>query len=181
LKAHVESILLRLGIPVKKLRYTCFEDEIFASALSIGTFSGKKIGVLGILQKKLCEKFDIPAEVYFAELNWDELMSEHRNTVVRFSEIPKFPAVRRDLALLVDPGITFADIERIAYQADKKLLKDVNLFDVYEGKNLPEGKKSYAVSFILQDEEKTLTDFQIESIMSKIQKKLEERLITIRN
>jgi phenylalanyl-tRNA synthetase beta chain len=131
---------------------------------------------LGILQKTLNKKFDIQADVYYAELNWNELMKEHSNTVVRFSEIPRFPAVRRDLALLVDQNVSFAEIEKIAYQTDKKILKEVSLFDVYEGKNLPEGKKSYAVSFTLLDEEKTLNDFQIESIMLKIQKNWEEKL-----
>jgi phenylalanyl-tRNA synthetase beta chain len=95
---------------------------------------------------------------------------------VTYSEIPKFPAVRRDLALLVDQSVPFAEIEKIAHHTDKKILKEVNLFDVYEGKNLPEGKKSYAVSFTLQDEEKTLNDKQIESIMTRIQKSLEEKL-----
>jgi len=166
---------LRLGIPVKKIRYKQYNDEIFSSALSIENSSGKNIGVLGIIQKSISKKFDVPADVFYAELNWDELMKEHFKTAVTYSEIPKFPAVRRDLALLVDKDVTFAEIEKIAYQTDKKLLKEVNLFDVYEGKNLPEGKKSYAVSFTLQDEEKTLNDKQIESIMSRIQKSLEEK------
>ena len=176
LKAHVENILLRLGIPASKIRYKSSEDEIFSSALSIENLSGKNIGVLGILQKPVCKKFDIPVEVYYAELNWNELMKEHLKTKVSYSEILRFPAVRRDLALLIDQNVSFAEIEKIAYQTDKKILKEVNLFDVYEGKNLPEGKKSYAVSFTLQDEEKTLNDKQIESIMSRIQKNLEEKL-----
>ena len=176
LKAHVESILLRMGIPLKKVQYKPFSDEVFSSALSIGNHSGKNFGVLGIVQKSLCKKFDILADVFYAELKWNELMKEHFNAAVTYSEIPKFPAVRRDLALLVDRNVSFAEIERTAYQTDKKTLKDVNLFDVYEGKNLPEGKKSYAVNFTLQDEEKTLNDKQIESIMSRIQKSLEEKL-----
>jgi len=176
LKSHVENILLRLGIPTSKIRYKSTEDEIFSSALYIENISGKNIGILGILQNALCKKFDIPVEVYYAELNWDELMKEHFKTRVTYSEIPRFPAVRRDLALLIDQNVSFAEIEKIAYQTDKKLLKEVNLFDVYEGKNLPEGKKSYAVSFTLQDDEKTLNDKQIESIMSRIQKNLEEKL-----
>jgi phenylalanyl-tRNA synthetase beta chain len=103
-------------------------------------------------------------------------MKEHSNTAVIYSEIPRFPAARRDLALLLDRSVSFSEIEKIAYRADSKFLKEISLFDVYEGKNLPEGKKSYAVSFTLQDEEKTLNDKQIESIMSKIQKNLEEKL-----
>ena len=176
LKAHVENILLRLGIPSSKIRYQSSEDEIFSSALRIENSSGKTIGVLGILQKSVSKKFDIPVEVYYAELDWNKLMKEHLKTAVSYSEIPKFPAVRRDLALLVDQSVSFTEIEKIAYRTDKKILKEVNLFDVYEGKNLPEGKKSYAVSFTLQDEEKTLNDKQIESIMSRIQKNLEEKL-----
>ena len=176
LKAHVENILLRLGISIKKIGYKTVENDIFSSALSIETLSGKKLGVLGILQKNNCKKFDIPAEVYYAELNWNALMKENKSNAVKYAEIPRFPSVRRDLALLLDKTVSFAEIEKIAYQIDKKLLKEVNLFDVYEGKNLPEGKKSYALSFTLQDEEKTLNDKQIESLMSRIRKSLEEKL-----
>lgn len=179
LKALVESILLRLGISAKKLVYKPVINDIFSAALSIETFPGKKLGVFGIVQKALCKKFDIYAEVYFAELSWDALMKENKNVSVKYSEITKFPAVRRDLALLIDKNASFADIEKTAYQTDKKILKEVCLFDVYEGKNLPEGKKSYAVSFTLQDDEKTLTDKQIESIMSRIQKNLEDKLNAI--
>jgi phenylalanyl-tRNA synthetase beta chain len=176
LKALVENVLLRLGISGKRLTYKSVENDIFSAALSIETISGKKLGVFGIIQKTLCRKFDINAEVYFAELNWNALMKEHKNVSVKYGEITKFPSVRRDLALLIDKSTSFAEIEKAAYQADKKLLKEVNLFDVYEGKNLPEGKKSYAVGFTLQDEEKTLNDKQIESVMSRIQKNLEEQL-----
>ena len=176
LKAYVENILFRLGISAKKLVFAQYQDEIFPVALSITTISGRKLGVLGILQKKLCKKFDIDSEVFYAELNWDLLMKEIKSQQVKFSEISKFQAVKRDLALLIDQKISFAEIEKVAFDTDKKLLKEVSLFDVYEGKNLPEGKKSYAVSFILHDEEKTLNDSQIESIMSKIQKNLEQKL-----
>jgi len=176
LKSFVENILSRLGIANKKAVYKPLEDDIFSAALSIETHSGKKIGVLGILQKALCKRFDINTEVYFAELNWDVLMKEHKNISVKYAEIAKFPTVRRDLALLIDKNVSFADIEKTAYQTDKKILKEVSLFDVYEGKNLPEGKKSYAVSFTLQDEEKTLNDKQIESLILRIQKNLEDKL-----
>ncbi|MDR0508049.1 MAG: phenylalanine--tRNA ligase subunit beta [Dysgonamonadaceae bacterium] len=176
LKAQVENILMRLGVVRKKTVYKPFSNDVFSSALSIESLSGRKLGVLGVLQKAICKRFDISAEVYFAELNWDALMKEHKNVKVKYSDIPKFPAVKRDLALLIDKNTAFADIESVAYQTDKKLLKEVNLFDVYEGKNLPEGKKSYAVGFTLQDEEKTLNDKQIESVMLKIQKNLEEKL-----
>ena len=176
LKAMVENILLRLGITSKKIAYKSFSGDIFSSALSIETLSGKQLGVLGVLQKNAFKRLDVNTEVYFAELNWDALMKENKNAQVKYSEISKYPAVKRDLALLLDKNITFAEIEKIAYQTDKKLLKEVSLFDVYEGKNLPEGKKSYAVSFTLQDEEKTLNDKQIDSLMARIQKNLEEKL-----
>jgi phenylalanyl-tRNA synthetase beta chain len=174
LKAYIENILLRSGI--RKTVYKPFDNDIFSAALSIETIAGRQLGVLGILKKGICKKFDINDEVYFAELNWDLLMKENRNLRIKSSEITKFPSVKRDLALLIDKNITFAEIEKIAFQTDKKLLKEVNLFDVYEGKNLPEGKKSYAISFTLEDIEKTLNDKQIESLMSRIQKNLEEKL-----
>ncbi|MDH8701468.1 phenylalanyl-tRNA synthetase beta chain [Dysgonomonadaceae bacterium PH5-43] len=176
LKAYVENVLLRLGITQKKVTYKPFNSDIFSSGISIETFSGRQLGVLGILTKSLCKQFDINAEVYFAELNWKLLMKENSNNKPKYSEISKYPSVRRDLALLVDNNVLFADIEKVACQTEKKLLKEVSLFDVYEGKNLPEGKKSYAVSFTLLDEEKTLNDKQIDSIMSKVIKNLENKL-----
>ena len=119
---------------------------------------------------------DIDNEVYYAELSWKSLMKEARKLQVTFREISKFPEVKRDLALLADKHITFADIKKTSMECERKLLKNITLFDVYEGKNLLPGKKSYAVSFYLQDKEKTLNDVQIDSIMSKIQKNLEEKL-----
>ncbi|MDR1562527.1 MAG: phenylalanine--tRNA ligase subunit beta [Dysgonamonadaceae bacterium] len=176
LKATVENLILRLGINNKKLAYKPFSSEIFSSALSIETLPGKQIGTVGIIAKTILKQFDISAETYFAELNWNTLIKEHNDTTIRQREIPKFPAVRRDLALLIDKNITFANIEKTALRAEKKILKEISLFDVYEGKNLPEGKKSYAVSFTLLDEEKTLNENQIESTMTKIRKNLEDNL-----
>ena len=120
--------------------------------------------------------FDIDTDVFFAELNWDLLMRETEKQSVRYTEISKYPAVRRDLALLIDKQISFAQIEQIATKTEKKLLKKVSLFDVYEGGNLPEGKKSYAVNFLLQDKEKTLNDKQIDAVMQKITLNLEREL-----
>ena len=119
---------------------------------------------------------DIETDVYYAELSWTLLMKEIKKSKVTFSEISKFPAVKRDLALLLEKNVQFAEIEKIATESERKLLKDVALFDVYEGKNLPAGKKSYAVSFYLQDEGKTLNDKQIDAIMKKIQTNLEQKL-----
>ena len=119
---------------------------------------------------------DIDQEVFYADLNWNTILSELGKHKVQYAEISKFPEVKRDLALLIDKNVTFAEIEKIAYETERKLLKKVTLFDVYEGKNLEAGKKSYAVSFILQDETKTLTDAQIEGIMKKMLGNFENKL-----
>lgn len=128
------------------------------------------------MTRKLLKAFDIDNEVYFADLNWKELMKVIRSVKISYKEISKFPAVKRDLALLLDKNVQFAEIEKIAYDTEKKLLKEVELFDVYEGKNLEAGKKSYAVSFLLQDENQTLNDKMIDKIMSKLVKNLEDKL-----
>jgi phenylalanyl-tRNA synthetase beta chain len=126
------------------------------------------LAVFGIVSKKLQKAFDIANEVYYADINWKLAMKAIKNNKVSYKEISKFPAVSRDLALLIDENIEFEQIEEIAYQTEKKLLKGVKLFDVYEGNKLPDGKKSYAVNFILQDNEKTLNDKQIDAIMQKL-------------
>ncbi|MGE0017573.1 MAG: phenylalanine--tRNA ligase subunit beta, partial [Bacteroides sp.] len=130
----------------------------------------------GVVTKKLLKAFDIDNEVYYADLNWKELMKAIKSVKVSYTELSKFPAVKRDLALLIDRSVTFAEIEKIAYDTEKKLLKEVSLFDVYEGKNLDAGKKSYAVSFLLQDENQTLNDKTIDKVMSKLIKNLEDKL-----
>lgn len=177
LKAYVENILTRLGIPSTRYEYAQFSNEIYSTALDIqAKGKGKSLGALGIISKKWLKTHDINAEVYFAELNWDMLMKEIKKHTITYADISRFPAVKRDLALLLDKNILFDQVEKIAYKAERKLLKEISLFDVYEGKNLPEGKKSYAVNFVLQDEEKTLNDKQIDTVMSKIQKSLEDEL-----
>ena len=176
LKAYVENILLRLGVDMKRVVYGRLSNDIYAEGLSITTGSGRQLGTLGIVNKKLRELVDVDMEVYFAELSWTQLMKEVKKAKVSFTEISKFPAVKRDLALLLDKGVSFVEVEKIAKDSERKLLREVVLFDVYEGKNLPAGKKSYAVSFFLQDEGKTLTDKQIDAIMKKIQTNLEQKL-----
>lgn len=175
LKAYIENVLLRLGIPADKYEYEPVSNDIYSSALIIKT-RNRVLGTLGIVAKKLLKQTDVNTEVFFAELNWDAMMKEIKKHKVTFAEISKYPVVKRDLALLLDKAVLFDQIERIARKSEKKLLKEVGLFDVYEGKNLPEGKKSYAVNFVLQDDEKTLTDKQIDAIMQKIQKSLEQEL-----
>ena len=176
LKAYVENILVRLGVDMKRLVMSQFSSDLYAAGLTIRSGAGRQLGTLGIVQKKICKQLDIDVEVYYAELSWTTLMKEIKKAAVTFSEISKFPAVKRDLALLLDKSIQFAEVEKVAKESDRKLLKSVSLFDVYEGKNLPAGKKSYAVSFYLQDENKTLNDKQIDAIMKKIQTNLEQKL-----
>ena len=176
LKAYVENILIRLGVNLKKVIFGNLSNDIYSTGVSITTTSGRELGTFGIVNRKICKAMDIDFEVYYAELSWTLLMKETKKNKVIFSEISKFPAVKRDLALLLDKSVQFAEIEKIAEESERKLLKKVSLFDVYEGKNLPAGKKSYAVSFYLQDETKTLNDKQIDAIMQKIRKNLESKL-----
>ncbi|RHJ81503.1 phenylalanine--tRNA ligase subunit beta [Parabacteroides sp. AM08-6] len=176
LKAYVENMLVRLGVNMKKVIFGNLSSDVYSAGLSITTASGRQLGTMGIVNSKLCKTMDIDTDVYYAELSWSLLMKETKKSKVTFSEISKFPAVKRDLALLLDKQVQFAEIEKIATESERKLLKKVSLFDVYEGKNLPAGKKSYAVSFFLQDEEKTLNDKQIDAIMKKIQTNLEQKL-----
>ena len=168
LKAYVLNIFARLGINMASLVVVDGKSDIFSKSVEIQNRGGKVLAVFGIVSKKLQKAFDIANEVYYADINWKLAMKAIKNNKVSYKEISKFPAVSRDLALLVDKNVEFAAIEEIAYKCEKKLLKDVKLFDVYEGKNLEAGKKSYAVNFTLQDEQKTLNDKQIDAIMNKI-------------
>ena len=176
LKAYVENVFARLGLHMHDLGVGNLTDDIYAAGLSVQTRGGKRLATFGIVTKKLLKAFDIDNEVYYADFNWKELLKAIRNVKVSYTEISKFPVVKRDLALLLDKKVQFAEIEKIAYETEKKLLKEVSLFDVYEGKNLEAGKKSYAVSFLLQDENATLNDKQIDKIMSKLVKNLEDKL-----
>ncbi|MCF0190055.1 MAG: phenylalanine--tRNA ligase subunit beta [Marinilabiliaceae bacterium] len=173
LKSALISLLERLGFDMRP----CFENpieesDIFAEGISITDTQKKVVAQYGKLNSALSAKFDIDKPVYYAEINMDivyrNIRQRTQKNPIRFSDIPKFPEVKRDLALLIDKSISYAQVRNIALKTEKRLLKSVNLFDVYEGKNLPEGKKSYAVSFILQDEEKTLNDKQIDGIMQQL-------------
>ena len=176
LAADVQNIFARIGLSSGQYVIRKSEWDVFAEGQVIETRGGKKLGEMGILSKAVLKKFDLQQPVFFAELNWTQLMKATKKNKVTFTEIPKQPAVSRDLALLVDNAVEFAQIEQVARQAEKKLLKRVELFDVYEGKNLPAGKKSYAVNFILQDEEKTMNDKQIDAIMQKLIQQLTTQL-----
>ena len=176
LNAYVQNILTRLGVPQGMLVCEKSDSSIFSSGLTLKNRGGKKFVELGVVSHKLQKDFGIQNPVYYADLNWSALMKAIRKNKVEYTEISKYPAVSRDLALLIDKQVEFAQIEQIARQSERKLLKKVELFDVYEGKNLPEGKKSYAVNFILQDEQKTMGDKQIDAIMQKIIMNLKKQL-----
>lgn len=169
-KGYVNVVLTRLGLG--KLQSQPVSNDIFSEGMAF--MAGNDVVVeLGVVKKSVAKHFDIKQEVLFADFNWDAIIKLVSGKV-KFTEISKFPEVRRDLALLVDTAVSFEDIYNSARQTEKSLLKDINLFDVYEGNNLPEGKKSYAISFTLQDSAKTLTDEQIDKIMGKIRANLEK-------
>ncbi|MBO7184045.1 MAG: phenylalanine--tRNA ligase subunit beta, partial [Bacteroidales bacterium] len=157
LKAYVQNVFARLGIDAYQIEEGQAND-LFVHTLTYKNKAGKELAVIGSVHPRILKQFDIDTEVFYADMQWPVLMKAIKNHKVSYTELPKFPEVRRDLALLLDKAQTFSQIEKIALASEKKLLKSVGLFDVYEGKNLPEGKKSYAVYFILQDETQTLTD-----------------------
>lgn len=172
LKSYLMTVFNRLGI--KDLRTSVLSDDIFSEGIAL--VKGNAVLVeFGVLKKSILKSFDIKQEVLYADVKWENVCKMVSDKI-KFIEIAKYPEVRRDLALLLDENITFENIYQIAEQTDKKLVKEIDLFDVYQGDKLPEGKKSYAVSFILQDEEKTLTDEKIEKTMSKILSNLTEKL-----
>jgi phenylalanyl-tRNA synthetase beta chain len=172
LKGYVNAILSRLGI--EKTHTSPMTFDIFSEGVAISL--GNDILVeYGVVKKSILKHFDIKQEVLYADFNWD-LILKLLSTKIKFTEIPKYPEVRRDLSLLLDDSVTFQSIYELARQTEKSLLKNINLFDVYQGKNLPEGKKSYAVSFTIQDTTKTLNEVQIDKIISKLQKNLETEL-----
>ncbi len=174
------NILARLGLANDGLRLETLAGDavpdIFAAAQAVKTRSGKLLGHLGILSRKLLAAADIKQEVVYAELEWDELVKMAVKAKVEFIPLPKTQPVKRDLALLVDTSVTMARIEETVRQAERKLLRDIELFDVYEGKNLPTGKKSYAISMTLQDDEKTLQEKQIDNSMNRIIDALKKNL-----
>jgi len=171
-KGYVNSVLERLGID--KTQNIPVSNDIFAEGIAFAL--GNDILVeMGTVKKSIAKHFDIKQEVFYAEFHWDLVLKLLSNKV-KFTAIAKYPEVRRDFALLVDTNIAFESIYKVAIKTEKSLLKDINLFDVYEGKNLPEGKKSYAVSFTFQDTTKTLTDVQIDKIMGELQFNFESEL-----
>ncbi|MBR2486617.1 MAG: phenylalanine--tRNA ligase subunit beta [Paludibacteraceae bacterium] len=175
LHAYVNNVLRRLGVSITNCTLEPMENELCSDGMAIKAPNGKQIGYMGIVNGKLLKAFDIDNPVYYADLDWNMLLRLNKQYKPVINDLPKFPEVKRDFALLVDKSVKFADLAKAALATEKKLLKAVNLFDVYEGKNLEEGKKSYALSFILQDTENTLKDKQIEAIMAKLLKTFEEK------
>jgi phenylalanyl-tRNA synthetase beta chain len=167
IKTYTENILKRLGFKIELLQITETDNELFSEGLKY-QINNKTILELGIVAKKFLKKFDVETSVYFADFRWELVIAGKKKHKVIFEELPKFPAVRRDLALLIDKQVKFSQIKDAALKAERQLLRSVNLFDVYEGKGIPEGKKSYAVSFILRDDQQTLKDKQIDKTMQKM-------------
>ncbi|MBQ8774242.1 MAG: phenylalanine--tRNA ligase subunit beta [Alistipes sp.] len=174
LRAAVERLLKRFGIDLYALQSESIDDDLYADAI-VFKQGPKEVLRMGVVSPIVRKKFDIKQEVYFAEIDFDQLIKMTKKQTVQFKELSKFPEVKRDLALLVDKGVSFSELRAIAFATEKKLLKSVSLFDVYEGDKLPEGKKSYALSFILEDRNQTLTDKQIERTMANIQTQLEQK------
>ncbi|WP_136480948.1 phenylalanine--tRNA ligase subunit beta [Cognatitamlana onchidii] len=173
MKGLVCSILERLG--VLKFNESPVKSDLFSEGLSLSLGKNKLVD-FGIIKKSVLKHFDIEQEVVYADFNWDTVLDVIKHHSIKFKSIPKYPEVRRDFALLLDNNVTFESIYTVAKQTEKQLLKEINLFDVYQGKNLPKGKKSYAVSFTLQDERKTLNEKQIDKIMKKLQSSFEKQL-----
>ena len=165
-----------MGLAQSAIQIEEFQNSIFSTGLRYKLRSGKTVAELGLVSRAMLKLTDVEQAVCFAEINWDELLKATRKVKVSYAELPKYPAVRRDLALLVDRTVKFVDIEKLAYQTESKILKEVTLFDVYEGKNLLPGKKSYAVSFLLQDESQTLNDARIEKVMNNMIAAMQNKL-----
>ncbi|MBR5133073.1 MAG: phenylalanine--tRNA ligase subunit beta [Alistipes sp.] len=174
LRAIVERLLKRFGIDIYTLQSESIDDDLYADAI-VFKQGPKEVLRMGVVSPVVRKKFDIKQEVYFAEIDFDQLIKMTKKSKVQFKELSKFPEVKRDLALLVNKSVTFSQLRSIAFATEKKLLKSVSLFDVYEGDKLPEGKKSYALSFILEDKNQTLTDKQIERTMANLQAQMEQK------
>jgi phenylalanyl-tRNA synthetase beta chain len=167
LKANVENILTRLGIKIENCTIDSISNDIFSEGLEY-RFNNVMIGQIGYVSKMILKKLDISADVFYGDLRWTAILKAIKNHKASYTPLLKYPEVKRDLALLIDKEVLFSTLKTLAFKAERQILRCVNIFDVYEGSNLPEGKKSYAVSFILQDEEKTLNDKQIEKTMNRL-------------
>ena len=168
LKGYLELLLSKFGITLANLEYEAAPSDLFAEGLVYKMNGGKEIAVMGTISKARLKQFGIKQPVFAAEISWNTLLKAVKKNKVQYSELPKFPEVKRDLALLLDENVSFAELRKSALSTEKKLLKSVTLFDVYKGDKIPEGKKQYALSFVLQDMEKTLNDKAVEAVMGKL-------------
>jgi phenylalanyl-tRNA synthetase beta chain len=167
LKANVENILSRLGIKIENCTIETLSDDIFSEGLEY-RFNNVVIGQIGYVNGTILKNLDVSADVFYGDLRWTAILKAIKNHKATYTPLLKYPEVKRDLALLIGKEVQFSTIKTLAFKAERQILRSVNIFDVYEGANLPEGKKSYAVSFILQDQEKTLNEKQIEKTMSRL-------------
>ena len=174
LRAAVEKLLRRFGIDIYSLRSESLDSDLYADAVALMQ-GNKKMAEMGVVSPALMRKFDLKQPVYFAEIDFELIVRSAKKQRIAVEELSKFPEVKRDLALLVDKSVTFSELRQIAFATEKKLLKRVTLFDVYEGDKLPEGKKSYALGFTLEDKTQTLNDKVIEKTMANLQRQLEAR------
>jgi phenylalanyl-tRNA synthetase beta chain len=168
LKGYLELLFKKMGVDIYSLEAVPAPGDIFAEGIEYLTRGGKKLAIIGTVAPARLKTFGIKQPVFAAEVNWDLLFDLYKKNKVKYKELPKFPEVKRDFALLLDENVTFAQIRQAAFNTERKLLKQVSLFDVYRGNKIPEGKKQYAVSFVLQDPDKTLTDQYVEQVMTKL-------------
>lgn len=176
LKAYVVNILRRMRVDINRMQIVPTTATYFVEGLDFVLNNGKTLCTVGTLSKALLKQMDCKQQVQYADINWSLILKYYPANNIEYTEVAKYPEVRRDLALVVDKSVTFAEMEKVARNTEKKLLQRVSLFDVYEGKGVPEGMKSYAISFILQDKDKTLTDKQIDAVMEKLQKNFKNQL-----
>ena len=174
LRAMAEKLLKRFGLDIYALKCEPLKSDLYGEAIEI-QMNGKCLLEMGVVSGKLRKKLDVKQEVYYLELNFDQLVKSTKKHRIQAEELSKFPEVKRDLALLVDRTVSFAQLREVALQTERKLLKRVSLFDVYEGDKLPEGKKSYALSFLLEDKSRTLDEKTIERVMSNLQRQFEQK------
>ncbi len=175
LRLYVEAIFTKLRLPFADLQLTDIQDGMFEYGIC-GQLNGVELFRFGLLTRQSLQQLDVKKAVYYAEIKWEEVLALIPNQAIKFKSLPKYPSVRRDLALVLDSSVRFSDIVEVAQKTETKILRDIHLFDVYEGDKIAAGKKSYAVSFTLMDEEKTLTDKLIEKTMSRLLLAFEQQL-----
>ena len=174
LRGIVERLLRRFGIDIYALQCESLDCDLYGDGIVLHQ-GPKEVVRMGVVAASVRKRFDIKQEVYFAEIDFDQLIKMTRKQKIQFKELSKFPEVKRDLALLVDKGVSFAQLRSVAFATEKKLLKSISLFDVYEGDKLPAGKKSYALSFVLEDKSQTLTDKVIDKVMNNLMSQFERQ------